>query len=167
MSRVTLAARVRRDRTKYLIGNVTHRKKTFLNLAMLCVLHFGRTFSILNRFSKFLLHILGQTKRQIVQTNISPTLHLLPTFQTSSSLLRLHSPICVGSGRKPRLFEKVDKYKLFKERKRICVHTKILEYWRVRFLFLYLYPRKLCLWAGILFSYCPLFLLKTQFVGTR
>ena len=44
MSRLTLAARVRRDRTKYLKS-----EKTFLNLALLCAidlvdLHFGRTF---------------------------------------------------------------------------------------------------------------------------
>ena len=40
---------------------------------------------------------------------------------------------------------RVDKYKLLKERKRICVPTKVLEYWRVRFSFLYFLPRKLCL----------------------
>ena len=76
--------------------------------ALLCVidsvdLHLGRTFSIA-------LHILRQTKRQILQKNIMPTLHLLPKFQTSSSLLSLQSPVCVGPGREPRLSWKVDKY---------------------------------------------------------
>ena len=61
ISRLALA-RVRRDHMKYLKS-----EKTFLNLALLCVidsvdLHFGRTFSI-----KILLHILGQNKRKILQ----------------------------------------------------------------------------------------------------
>ena len=51
---------------------------------------------------------------------LSVTAHLISTFVFAST------QICVGPGRKPRLFGKVDKYKLFKDHKRICVHTKIL-----------------------------------------
>ena len=65
MSRLTLAAiaaRVRRGCTKYLSARLKS-EKTLLNLALLCVIH-----SVAELFlSKFLLHILGQTKRQILQ----------------------------------------------------------------------------------------------------
>ena len=75
MSRLTLARELDVRELDVVVGNiryVTNRKKTFLTLALLYVidsgdLHFGRTFSIFNRFSKVLLHILGQSKCQILQ----------------------------------------------------------------------------------------------------
>ena len=39
-------------------------------------LFLGRTFLIVNRFSFFLQHILGQNKRRIVRQNILPTVKL-------------------------------------------------------------------------------------------
>ena len=74
-----------------------------------------------------------------------------------------------------RLFGKVDKYKLLKTVKEICVHTKILEYWRVRFSFLYLvlfhYTNMPLHYAMVFLKAAKmiffLFLIKTQIVGTR
>ena len=80
-------------------------KKTFLNLALLCVidsvdLYFGRNF-----FNQVFLHILGQTKRKIFKRKyFAYYIYFFNKFQTFSSLLGLHSPVCVVPGRKPRLF---------------------------------------------------------------
>ena len=61
LSRLTLAARVRRDRTKYLIS-----ENPLLNLALLCVIHFnGRTFFFQN---------LGQIERQIFCPHLKNTI---------------------------------------------------------------------------------------------
>ena len=156
MSRPTLAARVRRDRTEYLIRYVTNRKKTFLYLALLCVIdpvdiHFGRTFSI---FKIFVAYFKDKLSVKFYKENICLHYIYFLNFKPLAVFWDCTARLATDLVGNPAYLGRLISINFLKERKRICAHTKIREYWHAWFSFQYLYPRKLCL-AGILFSRCP------------
>ena len=114
-------------------------EKTFLNLHC-CVILVQSTYISAELFqTKFLLHNCGKTKHQILQRKYLPKVNLLPKA--------VFCGLCCTWSETPSIW-KVDMYKLFKERKRICVQILAC----VIFIALFIHPHKLCLWAGILFQ---------------